>query len=414
MARHGRRARARRRRRARGRASRALRALASSALALPGVAGHAAAEGSEGWVGAYSYSLYAEDDIDPSLVTPGSATERYTIQSHQLQFEGPVFPRFDMGVDLVYETMSGATPWYVIPDTDGEPIQVMTGATIEEQRTDAQVRSTYHLDSGSGTLAAGVSVENDYLAINGSLTGERYFNEKNTTLTSGGGFSIDRITPTDADLDPLRVSEAHKQSYSLFAGVSQVLGRGSVVQSSLSYQYSHGFLSDPYKRVLVEGAPIADSRPGTRHQLAWLTRFRQHLDGVNASFHADYRFAFDDWAITSHTVELAWYQGLFWQLRLVPALRYYSQSQADFYAPWFETAPGSGHASSDYRLSPYGALSWRIAAEKDFAIGSSRWRLHAGWERYLSDADFALGRVAVANPGLVSFNLFTVGLSARF
>jgi hypothetical protein len=394
--------------------ARALQALAGSALALPGVAGNAAAEGTERYVADYTYSYYKEDDIDASKVSAGSETERYEIHAHQFRVAAPIASRFDLGLDVTYETMSGATPWYIIPDTNGDPVQVMTGATIEEARTDASLNGTFYLDSGSTNGRMGISVENDYLAFNGGLSGERYFNEKNTTLNGGGGFSIDTIEPVDADTDPFRPDKENKQSFSLFSGVSQVLGRGSVVNSTLNYQFSTGYLSDPYKRVLVAGAPIGDSRPDQRHQISWLTRLRQHSDWASGAFHLDYRFYIDTWQINSHTIDAAWYQRLPWGLRLIPSLRYYTQSGAEFYAPWFELAPSSGHASSDYRLSPYGALAYRIRAESNFPIKETDWKVHFGYERYTSSADLAIAKVAVENPGLVSYNLISVGFTGRF
>ena len=77
-------------------------------------------------------------------------------------------------------------------------------------------------------------------------------------------------------------------------------------------------------------------------------------------------------------------------------------------------ARADGNHSSDYRLSPYGALSGRLRAETRFSTGRIDWLASLGWERYVSDADFALGKVTVANPGLVSFHLISVGLTARF
>ena len=410
-----------RRRRAKRRAvtataggARALQALASSALALPGVAGNAAAEGSERYVSDYTYSFYSEDDIDASKVSPGSETQRYEIHNHQFRVAGPISTRFDMGLDVGYETMSGATPWYVIPGAGGEPVQVMTGATIEEARIDVSANGTFHLDVGRTTGALGISSENDYLAFNGSLSGERYFNEKNTTLSGGGGFSIDTLEPVDADTDPFRPDKEHRQSFTLFTGLSQILARSSVINGTFNYQLNTGYLSDPYKRVLVAGAPVGDSRPDSRHQFTFLTRLRQHAEFLNAAFHADYRFYVDTWKLTSHTVDVAWYQNLPWGLRLIPSLRYYTQSAAEFYAPWFEFAPNSGHASSDYRLSPFGALAYRIRAESNFPIGPTNWKVHAGYERYTSSGDLAIVKVSLANPGLVSYNLFSVGLTARF
>jgi hypothetical protein len=393
--------RARRRRRQRRRASGrspVLRALTSGTLALPGIAGDAFAEGPPPEVRSqYTYSHYSEDDIDASKVTPGSTRSRYEIDVHQLRFDAPIGDRFDAGVEIAYETMSGATPWYVVPGPSGEPLQVMTGATIEEQRTDITLSGNYYLDQGRAGAKAGVSVENDYLAISGGVEGERNFNEDNTSLTGGVGFSVDEITPTDADLYPTRPESEDKQSVSVFAGLAHVLGRSSVLQSTLSYQYAQGFLSDPYKQAFVAGTPLGDSRPDQRNQISWLTRYRH-----------------SDWGINSHTIEVAWYQALFDAIRLIPGIRYYSQSQADFYAPYYVAPRNDGLYSSDYRLSPFGALSWRIKAETRFQTWNIDWSATVGYERYTSSGDLALGDVKVENPGLVSFNLVSIGLVGRF
>ncbi len=250
--------------------------------------------------------------------------------------------------------------------------------------------------------------------MNGGLGGQLDFNDKNTTLSSGIGVSIDSIDPTDSAEFPLRPDHEKKQSYSVFAGVSQVLRRNIAVQSTLTYQLGHGFLSDPYKQALVEGEPVADSRPDLRHQIAWLSRYRHHFSSVNGSFHANYQFYWDDWNITAHSLELAWYQSLFESFRLIPSFRYYSQGQADFYAPFYEQVRADGLYSSDYRLSPFGAISWRIRAETRFRTWSIDWLASFSWERYLSSGKYALQSVSAANPGLVNYDVFSVGLTTRF
>jgi hypothetical protein len=310
--------------------------------------------------------------------------------------------------------MSGATPWYVIPGDDGKPVQVMTGATVEDKRTDALLEGRYYMDRAQASLSGGVSFEKDYFAVNGGLGGQLEFNEKNTTLSSGLGVSIDSIDPVDSDEFPLRPDHEKKQTYSAFAGISQVLRRNIAVQSTLTYQLGHGFLSDPYKQALVEGEPLADSRPDLRHQIAWLSRYRHHFSSVNGSFHANYQFYWDDWSITAHSLEFAWYQSLFEAFRLIPSFRYYSQGQADFYAPYYEQPRSDGLYSSDYRLSPFGAISWRIRAETRFRTWRLDWLASFSWERYLSSGKYALQGVSQANPGLVNYDLFSVGLTTRF
>jgi hypothetical protein len=394
-----------------------LAALSASALLLPGFA--RAQE--ERWTVDYAYSLYSEDDIDSSKMLAGvGSAERYDIDTHLLSLKGPITGRLDFGVDFLHETMSGATPWYVQEDvTTNEPVVVMTEASIEDQRTDVNARGIYYFDTTRMNLQGGYSTEDDYNAINLGFGMEHDFGEKNTTLSWGLGLSMDEIDPTpdDDDTTPLPESE-DKRTISVFGGWSQVMGRSTIFQTILSYQNGDGFLSDPYKLVSIAGENEPDARPDSRSQYAVLARLRRHFEGVSGTAHVDYRFYYDDWGVLSHTAELAWYQSLFGDvLHIIPSVRYYSQSQADFYAPFFESALAPGaDASSDYRLSPYGALSGKLRVEAhvtDWPFHMA-WKIGASYERYQSSGSLALGSVDVENPGLVSFNVIMINLSARF
>jgi hypothetical protein len=392
-----------------------IRALTSAALALPGVAGPAAADSAPTTVRSdYRFSRYAEDPIEGAKVAPGGEKDRYEIDIHQFRFESGLGDRVGLGIDVTHETMSGATPWYVTPDENGDPVQVMTGATIDERRTDALVTGSYYLDRGKASLGGGISSENDYFSFNANVGGERQFNEKNTTLSGGVGGSWDTITPSGTREFPNRVDEENKQAYNGFLALGHVLGRATIVQTSVKYQFNTGFLSDPYKLSLVAGIPETDERPDQRHQISWLTRFRHHFKRIEATLHLDYMLYADDWNMNSHTIELAWYQTLFDRLRIVPSARYYSQGQADFYAPFYTGMRSDGLRSSDYRLSPFGAYSYRVEVEFPFDTWDYNWEINAAFERYVSGSELALESVDVENPGLVSFNLFTVGLTARF
>ena len=69
-----------------------------------------------------------------------------------------------------------------------------------------------------------------------------------------------------------------------------------------------------------------------------------------------------------------------------------------------------GYYSSDYRLSPYGALSFRVKLAE--TIGD--WTVSLSAERYISDKSYSLQSVDVENPGLVDFTLFTFGVDYIF
>jgi Protein of unknown function (DUF3570) len=389
-----------------------LAVLTTSALLLPGLA--RAQE--ERWSVDYGYSLYSEDDLDSSKLSAGSA-KRYDINTQMVSLRGPITGRMDFGLDVVYETMSGASPWFIEQDaTTGDPVVVMTGASIEDKRTDFNGHGTYYFDTARLNLQSGYSIEDDYRAINVGFGSEHDFGEKNTTLSWGLGGSFDTIdpTPTATNANP---SQEDKRTISVFGGWSQVLGKSSTLQTILSYQNGSGFLSDPYKLVSVAGVNLADHRPDSRNQFAVLARYRRHFSSVSGSLHLDYRFYIDDWNINAHTLELAWYQSLFDFISIVPSVRYYTQSQADFYSPYFVSAlTPSDYASSDYRLSPFGALSGKIRVEARLSEWPFHmaWKLGASYERYQSSGSFAIQSVGVENPALVSFNAFMINLSARF
>lgn len=244
--------------------------------------------------------------------------------------------------------------------------------------------STQRLD-----LGANVSVEFDYAAVSASGTWVQDFNLKNTTLAVGMSLGHDLIAPvggTPVPFDsmslpwregedddgggppppplappPARLGDQTKDLVDVLVGVTQVLSPRSLVQLNYSYGSATGYLTDPYKLLSVvdgvagpnQGNPLDylyESRPDarTKHALYGLYK-RQTLGG--STWDASYRYMWDDWGITSHTLD-----GHFrWRLGghdyLQPHLRWYQQSAADFYVPFLvDGAALPGHASADYRL----------------------------------------------------------------
>lgn len=421
------------------RPSRRLAALTSSALALPGIAGNARADAPiERAEGSYAFSYYKEDDLrERKFDDDGSGSrERYEVYTHQLRFDFPVAERFDLGVSFLYEDMSGASPWFVTANgSNGNLVQAMSGATIEDERYDLTIDTDFYLENGKDNFAAGFSKERDYLSVHGGLGAERNFNDKNTTISASGAFSYDWIEPTDAGQFITRVTAEEKWSLDLFASFSQILARSTTGQLTINYKHSDGFLADPYKTVasLNPSEPqIADRRPGNKDQVSILGRIRHHIEPINSSIHFDYRFYADTFDVTSHTFELAWYQDFFDFLTITPSVRYYSQSKADFYEPILGVGVVPRDRSSDFRLSPYGSISTKLKVEARLvgmietgtASSLERFGMSGGidlflavsYERYLSDGAYALTTVDDFDeaPGLVEFQVFAATLTGRF
>jgi len=382
----------------------ALAALTQAALALPGTA---AADVSTD----YLYSDYREGDISASRSASGRAAERYEIQSHLFRVVAPLGEQ-TLGLDLSYETMSGASPWFVTPGADGKPVQVMSGASIREERIDAQGTWALPLLGQRIALSAGYSDEEDYRAINGGAELQIDSGEA-LSWSAGVGYSDDRLEPTVGASSPDVIDHATRSTLTLYGGASLILGESTIVQTSLSFGNNDGYLTDPYKRVYVESQSntIAESRPDGRQSWALSTKLRHNLASLGGALHVDYRYYQDDWKIRAHTLEIAWHQALGDTWRIAPALRWYSQSQAFFYEPYFEDFRDDGFASSDYRMSPFGALSARLDLTKTLF---EHWAIGAGVEYYQASGDYALKSVDVENPGLVEYLSLRARLSYRF
>jgi len=397
----------------------ALLALTASALAIPGMAqaqdlnnDPMPASQRDSTLLDYRFSAYREGNISGGKTSSGQSSQRYDVDSHQFRLASKLGARADVSADVTVETMSGASPWFVLPAAGGRPVQVMSGASIHDFRQAIQLRGNQRFGDVTGSLVGGYSHERDYVGANGGLEGSWDLNNRLTTLSAGAGYTGNTLNPTEGGSArfPTRISHANNHEYSGFAGIAQVLGEETVIQTSVGYTVQNGYLSDPYKLAYVAGNTVNDARPGNRRKLAWNTRLRQNIPLLGASVHLDYRYYHDDWGITAHTAEAAWYQTLPAGWAVVPRVRWYTQSQADFYQPYYNFQMSNSLYSSDYRLSPFGALSESLGVYKK--LGS--WNLSLRYEHYDSGSAYSVRHIEVENPGLVRFQVFSVGILKTF
>ncbi len=413
-----------------------LGALTCAAMSLPGmVVQDAQAEAApDKHTASYRYTSYAEaDQQEHALSSLGGPIARYEISVHQFLVSGPLVANKAYSIGIGTESMSGASPMFVQPvvDENGDvkPVQVMSGASIEEQRTDVSLGFELYESTSKFGFGFGVSTENDYNSVSGTINHTSWFNDKNTTFDLSTGVSFDTIEPTDAGvyigdsnelLYPLRPLEEEKQSLSASMGLSHVVNRTLLLGGSVNYAVYNGFMSDPYKQAYiayhydeesgqyVEGAVVADSRPDVRKQAALNLQARWFIAKANAALHSDYRFFSTDWGTNSHTVNLAWYQN-FGNFQVVPRVRFYHQTAANFYRNYYLVDRADGYYSSDYRLSEFHALSFRLRGQYTFGA----FNFHASYENYISgsnNSDPQLGE----NPGLVDFSFFSLGADYRW
>ncbi len=365
----------------------------------------------------YRYSSYKEAPIAAEFTIDGNSVERYEIDVHQLRFRSPITDATEIAIDAMVESMSGASPRYVVPLTDDDelkPIQVMSGATIDEKRNDIDVSFTTFHNSSISNTGISYSKENDYSSFGLRTKYAWFFNEKNTSFELGASASQDFIDATPNELalpgDPSRVTGEEKNSLSVSLGLSQVLSQTSVLSSSFNFARYSGYMSDPYKEVWVIDIndTVADTRPDLKEQWAISNQFRKYFEKAGGALHIDYRFFQSNWETSSHTVELRWVHAWESGWQLSPSVRFYDQSEAAFFRNWYEFQRSDGYLSSDYRLSAYTAVSAKLRLMKRFSYGA----LVFSFEDYSSEAKE--NTAMMASPSLVSFSHLSVGFDIRF
>ncbi len=260
-------------------------------------------------------------------------------------------------------------------------------------------------ESSQFSVGMSASSEYDYLHIglNGSFAMD--FNKRNTTLSVGFAVAQDEFDPVGGAPIPLtamleedntsnRLGTGDKDVVDVVLGVSQVVSRNLVVQVNYSYSNESGYLNNPYKVLsVVEGDPLSpdygdtmlnpggepshiylfESRPDDRTKHSLYTQAKYYMGGKVLD--VSYRYMTDDWEIDSHTIDLRYRWPLGGNSYLEPHLRYYTQTEAEFYRlSLIDGAALPAYASADYRLGDFDAITlgvkygWKTRNDNDMSV----------------------------------------------
>lgn len=409
-----------------------LLAFTTAAFALPGVIPTAKAD-----VSPQDYS------IDTNFSRYSESQGRMKVDIYQSVATLPLTDRLAVKINGVKDVVTGASP--VGPALNGRPgckgpsqggyTQCLSSATIKEVRDAIDINTSYYLDNVTLDLDVGRSSENDYASNFFNINSRVELNNKLTTLTTGYGYASDHvweIVVSDVGIKARAPDVGgDKETHQGIVGVTQILDKDSLLQANLTYSYSGGYLSDPYKYVYAPNiycgfgyncVPSAyqgflrDTRPTSRNQVGMLLRYVRNFSELNsAALHFDYRFYADTWGIDSHTFEISWIQPIVDSWQITPRVRYYSQNSADFYTVMLDaTSPTgnyTGNYSSDYRLAQFGAISGGVQLSQEFF---QRLKVSGGVDFYKRDLAYSFSGgngVALDN---FSFSMFSVSLNLKF
>jgi hypothetical protein len=354
---------------------------------------------------------------------------------------------------LVLDVLTGASPNGATPASTPQTFSRPSGkgdytADAGELPLDDTFKDTRVALSGAylfpvgenGKLDLGLNASNefDFFSAGASTRYSHDFNQGNTTLSAGASFESDQITPVGDVPEPLtemqppgagpasgRDASESKTVMDVVVGLTQIIDPESLVQVNYSLSTSSGYHTDPYKVLSVVGADgeplryVYESRPDSRAKHAVFARYKRFLlarDVIDAS----YRFMTDDWGVQSSTLETTYRWNFSETKYLEPHLRWYTQSEADFYRVALDDGDETTleDASADPRLGAFSGYTVGLKYGQTLKSGSA-WNARL---EYYQQAGRLEGVPDAAAAGLEKFDLepdlsavmFTVGYKFRW
>lgn len=254
---------------------------------------------------------------------------------------------------------------------DPRSVHVMSSASPETRRQ-ASFGLSHEWNEAAIHVSGGFSREKDYKSSFGNIGGRLDFNQKLTAVKFNGGYtssdigaildhdSLPYITKTAYQDQIIRkggaagsdVLQGNRHDWVANLGVTQILSKNSLLDASIGYTHSNGFMENPYKAMSVifidpgdfnnqqagfingQVRALIEQRPDIRNQVALNTKYIHHISPFNAALHLGYRLSVDDWGVNTHTFDASWVQPLGNNWTLTPRIRYYSQDTANFYSDY--------------------------------------------------------------------------------
>jgi hypothetical protein len=357
-------------------------------------------------------SARAEDAVAYKFQSWQEDAGRIRVDAHYGMVEKNLGSAAKLRLTGVIDSIAGATPTGESAPEGSDQVPL---ASMVDRREAWQAELSRQFSRINVTAGFASSRESDYISKAASLNTLTDFNQKNTTILVGIARADDDVT---ARFLP---RPREKQTDELIVGVTQLLDPRTSVTVNFTFSKAEGYLSDPYKIIskTVEILPgislpltFPENRPEEKDKRILFTTVNRRFERMNAAVEASWRWLNDSFGTTSHTITLEWYQRLGDAFILRPSVRFYEQTEADFYHVTLDGTPITPVAQPTGR-APYYSADYRLAALRTWTYGlKAVWEIKpwlsvdATYERYLMRGrDRSTPASAFADA-----DIFTVGL----
>jgi len=355
----------------------------------------------------------AEDYINVEFLQYDESDSRTSVSAPSIEINKDFGADYTLNVDIVADAVSGASPSFYDADSSSGASAHSRGSSsnieygnieYDENRLAGAARLTTRF-ANRDELGVGVSysTESDFYSFEGSLSYLHYLDDShNQSLSLAASFQSNEVLIKEctlnnscADASSGASEKMTNDAMSVQLAYSQVLDETSVANIGLFYTSESGYLSSPYHNIVRNGNFVeAEKKPEDRAGYGLKLSYQKALsDSLYTQL--SYKYYSDDWGIDSHTVDTHLYYEIGDDWRLGAGLRYYIQSEADFYAENFTTQE---FASSDFRVSDFDAITYK--ATLDYEI--------------TKDLSYNLGANFYDQSTGLSATFFTTGIKYKF
>ena len=248
---------------------------------------------------------------------------------------------------------------YYADSVSGASIDVVTTASpYKEKREELGVGVDFLRRDTKLSFSYSTSDERDYLSNTVGLDIAHEVFDGLSTINFGYQVGRDEVGKVGTSFK----EDVSRYHYKL--GWSQVFTRSFLM--SLEYEgiLETGYLSSPYRAARLQGLLVPEIYPGTRDSYAVALQAIKGLGSeegkLGASLHLGYRYFWDTWDVTAHTIDVSYQRRLGERWTLEPRYRYYQQSAASFYSDNF--AANMNYMARDKELSTFDSHSVGIKA----------------------------------------------------
>jgi hypothetical protein len=301
-------------------------------------------------------SSYYHQDGNNSAVTGGIGTEKLSDVANTIELK---MSRYDSrlrkhtyGFELGVDHYTSASSDKIDPTT-------ISSASMSDLRVYPTLSWTMQNEKKKRSigLALSYSQEYDYFSIGlgANFTKASKDNNREFSLRFQSYFDkwniIYPIELRGANQD--KEENSGRNSFSLALSLAQVVNQRFQISVIAEPVYQMGLLATKYQRVYFKDGPLkAETLPEDRVKFPVGLRANYFL-GDKIILRSFYRFYADGWGIMAHTAELETPIKLTPFVSVSPYYRFYTQSAADYFAPYNMHSISDRYFTSDYDLSKF-------------------------------------------------------------